>query len=105
MATNRPFCVITNINVRLTVKEKNDAGSAMVPISGPEAGVFIPFNKVFLDVRSITVSAKRNASYPSGVIAIYDFGDERDGGFTAYVFRRDTGAYIGGEVSWTARGV
>lgn len=102
MATNNPFVVITNINVRLTVKEKTDGGQ--VNANGGASGVFVPFNKVFLDVRSITVSAKRQL--PDDPIAIYDFGDELDGGFTVYLLKRSDGTYLNsGEVSWTARGV
>lgn len=98
---NNPFTVITNINVRLTVKEKTDGGIGTV--SATSAGVFVPFNKTFLDVRSIVVSGKKQAGFD--VIGIWDFGTEADGGFTAYLLRRDTGAYVNGDFGWTARGV
>ena len=96
---NFPFVSITNINVRLSLKEVTDGGISTVAA----IGTFIPFNKTFLDVRSIVVTAKKNATH--NVIAVYDFGTETDGGFTAYVYRRDTGAGIIGEVSWAIRGV
>lgn len=104
MAQNNPFIVISNINVKLTVKEKNDGGSAVIAASS--SGTFVPFNKYFIDVRSITVSAEKQAN-PVGTnaIAIYEFGTEADGGFIAYVIHRLTGDYIGGRISWTARGV
>lgn len=96
-----PFCVIRNINVRLSVQEKNDAGSDTV--TNAVTGKFVTFNKTFLDVRSITVTASRNPSYP--VIAVYDFGTEADGGFTVFLFRQDTGAAVTGDFSWAVRGV
>lgn len=98
---NNPFVMISNINVRLTVKEKTDGGT--VNATGGASGVFVPFNKYFVDVRSITVSAKRQV--PEAV-AIWDFGTEADGGFTVFLLRRSDGVYLSsGEVSWTARGV
>lgn len=98
---NNPFVVIEKINVRLTIKEKNDGGSASV--DGGESGTFIPFTKTFVDVRSITVTARRNASFP--VIAIYDFDDEDTGGFTAYILKLEDGTYVNGTVDWAVRGV
>lgn len=98
-----PFTIIRNINVRLSVQEINDAGSGTVVSA--VTGLFVAFNKTFVDVRSITVTAATNPSYPDGVIGQYTFGTEADGGFTAHLFRRDTGAEVTGSFSWAARGV
>lgn len=97
-----PFVLIRNINVRLSVKEKTDGGNGSITTS-PSSGLFVNFNKTFLDVRSIVVTAKQNVSYP--VIATYSFGTEEDGGFTAYLYRQDTGAAVTGDFSWAVRGV
>lgn len=96
-----PFAVIRNINVRLSVQEKNDAGNDTVTVAGD--GKFVTWNKTFVDVRSITVTAEHNASYP--VIAVYEFGTEDDGGHTVRLFRQDTGAAVTGNFSWAVRGV
>jgi hypothetical protein len=98
---NNPFTILSNINVTLSVKEEQDGG--IVNVTGGSSGTFVAFNKDFVDVRSIVVSARKNASYD--VEALWEFGTEEDGGFTAYVLRRDNGSYVDGEVSWQVRGV
>lgn len=100
MAQNNPFVVIEKINVRLTIKEKNDGGHADVP--GSSSGLFIQFNKVFLDVRAINVTARKQSP---DVEALYEFGTEDDGGFTAYVVRKSDGVFVAGTVDWQVRGV
>ncbi len=98
-----PFITISSINVRLSVQEIADGGIDSVTGGTPSAGKFVTFNKTFVDVRSIVVTAVENASYP--ITPSYVFGTEIDGGFTAYLKRTDTGAFITGEFSWSVRGV
>lgn len=109
MAQNNPFIAISSINVKLTVKEKNDAGFA--DITAEESGTFVPFNKSFADVRSITVSARRGGpgTYENDIMAIWTFHEEGGlptaKGFVVWLVKRSDGTQVAGEVGWTARGV
>jgi len=89
------------VRLRISLKHKRDAGSGT---SDDMAPATVPFNKDFIDVRSITVTPAFNALYP--VIAVYDFVDvPNPTSFDVYCFRSDTGVQVENDFSWAAEGV
>lgn len=68
--TNIGLYEITQINVRLDAKLKNDAGTVSA-VSADSLGTIINFNKEFIDIQSITLSPL--ATTP--VISVYDIKD------------------------------
>lgn len=100
MATT--YAQINAPRVRLDVKELNDSGQGEVTVAND--GATVTFNKDFVDVKGITVTAKYNASYP--VLAVYDYEDVADPtDFTVYIYRTDTGVRVTGDFRWSARGI
>lgn len=98
---NHELAIAGPVRLRITIKHKKDAGNGTSDASLPAAVVF---NVAFIDVRSITVTAAYNASYP--VIAVYDFTDvPNPTGFDVYCFRSDTGAQVANDFSWKVEGV
>lgn len=61
---------LTNLKVRLDVKEIKDSGTASVTAINPY-GTSVNFTKEFVDVKSITVTPKSTQGY----FAVYDFKD------------------------------
>lgn len=94
---------ISNINLRLDLKQKTDAGTGIVTATGGTTVYFSP-SVNFLDVDSITVTPKAQGTTP--VIAIYDFNDvPNPTSFTVYLYNASTGVELSsGEFSWNARG-
>lgn len=89
-----------SLNVRLDTKLKNDAGGGTAN-AGDVSGTPVLFNKTFIDVESITVSANTTAS----VTAVYDFLDAPNPtGFNVFLFNATTGARVSGNFSWSAKG-
>ena len=89
-----------SLNVRLDTKLINDAGSGTAD-AGDVGGTPVSFNKTFIDVESITVSANATAA----VNAVYDFLDVANATtFYVYLFDAVTGARVSGGFSWSAKG-
>ena len=63
---------VSNLNIVINVKEITDAGT--VAISGT-GGTLVTFNKVFIDVSSITLSAGVAGAGHAALTPIYDFVD------------------------------
>lgn len=103
MATE--FTKITNIRLREDVKTIRDAGSGTV--STASTGVAVTFNKSFVDVRSITVTAAYNDT--DAPAAMYDFVDvPNPTGFTVYLYATkgaSAGSKITGDFSWSVEGI
>lgn len=91
---------MTNLNVTLDEKLKNDAGTATVSASD-SSGTSVAFNTSFVNVTAITVS-------PVGTTpayAIYNFsGVANPTNFQIYLYNT-SGNRISGTVAWTAKGV
>lgn len=88
------------IRAKLDLKKKYDGGSG--EITDATNGLVVEFNQSFLDVNSITLSAKGDGT--SVRYAIYDFDDAGDqSSFTAYILDA-SGTKITGEFSWAADG-
>lgn len=103
MATE--FTKITNIRLKLDVKNLRDADSGQV--TNATSGAAVTFNKLFKDIRSITVTAARNdTDMPT---AVYDFVDvPNPTGFTVYLYATrgvNAGNRITGGFSWSAEGI
>jgi hypothetical protein len=96
---------ITNIRLKLDVKNLRDAGGGTV--SNATTGAAVTFNKSFKDIRSIVVTAARNdTDMPTGV---YDFTDvPNPTGFTVFLYATkgaNAGNRITGDFSWSAEGI
>lgn len=88
--------------VRLDVKELKDSGQGEV--TNATSGETVTFNKTFVEIKGIVVTARYNASYP--VFAVYDYEDVPDPTeFTVYIYRTDTGVRTTGEFRWEATGI
>lgn len=96
---------IDNIRIKLSVKEITDGGIA-VASSADANGTEVPFNKEFVDVRSITISPEHQASYPR-ISFSYDFADVANPTESMKVRLYDdaTGNRISGNFSWQLRGI
>lgn len=103
MATE--FTKITNIRLKLSVKNIRDAGSGTV--SNASTGLAVSFNKSFTNVRSITVTAARNDT--DAPTAFYDFTSvPNPTGFTVFLIATkgaSAGNKVTGDFSWSAEGV
>jgi hypothetical protein len=92
---------ITGINVKLSVKNKTDGGSATCSASDV-GGTVVNFNIPFIDVWAITVTPK----YGSGAVyALYDFQDVPNPTSFKILLLDASGNRVSGTASWTARGV
>lgn len=99
--SDKDFSIISEIRLRLDSKIIKDSGFDSVSVAA--TGKVVTFNKPFIDVRSIVVSARGDGS--SLITPIYDFsGDPNETEFTVYLLD-DTGAKITGDFGWYAEGI
>ena len=92
--------LITGLNIRLDVKNKNDGGSGTAN-AGDSGGTVVSFNVGFTDVQSISVT-------PSGTaprLAVYDFVDVPNPTSFKVLLFDTNGNRVTGDFSWTAKGV
>jgi hypothetical protein len=90
---------ITNLNIKLDSKLKNDAGTGTAN-AADSGGTAVSFNVPFLDIESISVTPLATTS----VTAVYDFVDTPNPTtFKVFLFN-SSGARISGGFSWSARG-
>jgi hypothetical protein len=98
--SNTAMLAITRLNVKLDLKQITDAGRIEVTSNG----ITVNFNKTFIDIVSITVTAEGTTA----LFAIYDFTDvPNPDHFHIYLFDA-AGANASGSgkyVSWSVRGV
>jgi hypothetical protein len=96
---NKSLLAMTNLEVKLDVKLKNDAGTVQAN-AGDASGTNVNFNVGFVDVTSITVTAAGNTP----LTAIYQFSGVPDpSSFQVYLFNQ-SGQRASGTVSWSAKG-
>jgi len=92
---------LQSLEVRLDVKRKGDSGTGVANAADP-SGTVVLFNRVFIDVDSITVTPQG----PGAAIAVYDFVDAPNPTqFSVYLYDRATGARLSGNFSWLAEGL
>jgi len=92
--------------VRITVsrQELRDEGAGTAN-SADSGGTSVSFNKEFIDIESITVTAKYQAGETKGVTAVYDFVDAPNPtSFKVLLYSNNTGSRISGAFSWHATG-
>ena len=95
------LAIVGPVRLRISLKKKREEGRGTSLASGATTVTFL---KDFIDIRSIRVTPRHNASYP--VIAVYDFEDVPfPETFDVYCFRTDTGAQVANEFSWEVTGV
>ena len=68
--TNGAIYSLSNLKIRLDVKEIKDSGTAAITSSDPY-GTSVNFTKEFIDVKSITITPKSTQGY----FAVYDYRD------------------------------
>ena len=96
----RPLETLESIQFKLDLRKKYDSGNGIIDVAAD--GKVVVFNQNFLDVQSITVTAKTDGTVAK--YALYDFdnaGDQSE--FTAYLFNT-SGVKDTGEFSWAAEG-
>jgi len=97
---------VTQLGIRLDIKEKSDAGSGTA-LASDVGGTTVNFNKAFVDISSIVVTPQISdtPNDPKDIIAVYDFVDSPSPTtFSVYLFRASTGARVDGPFSWAVRG-
>ena len=92
--------VITNLNIKLSTKLKNDSGDG-VAVATDTGGTVMNFAVPFIDVSSITVTAKGTTAR----IAIYDFVDAPYPTQFKVLLFDSSGNRVNGPFSWSAKGV
>jgi len=89
-----------NLTLAITIKRDLDSGSADF-IAADVNGTFVPFNKPFKDVESITITAEGAVDKT----ATYAFEDVPNPvGFFGFLYDKD-GTRVNGRISWKARGI
>ena len=92
---------VTNLNVKLDSKLRNDSGTGTASATD-SGGTVVTFNVAFVDVDSIAVTPLAT----SAVTAVYDFVDTPNPtSFKVLLFNSVTGARVSGSFSWSARGI
>jgi hypothetical protein len=92
--------VITHLNIKLSTKLKNDGGDGMAN-AADAGGTVVNFTVPFIDVTSITVTAKGTTAR----IAIYDFVDTPYPKFFKVLLYDTNANRVSGPFSWSAKGV
>jgi len=96
--------IIERIRVRLDVKIKKDSGNGSHNHITDPTGTVVTFNRTFIDIRSITVTAAVGAG-SIGITPVYDFVDvPNPTSFKVLLFRTSDGAAISGNFSWKVEG-
>jgi len=96
----RPLETLQSIQFKLDIRKKYDSGNGIIDVAAD--GKVVVFNQNFLDVQSITMTAKTDGTVAK--YALYDFdnaGDQSE--FTAYLFDINGNRDVG-EFSWSAEG-
>jgi len=97
---DKSLVALSDLSVRLDSKEISDFGNATCNAADTN-GTFIPFNKNFVDVDSITVTYQGTNSVTHSI----EFNDvPYPTGFNVYLFDSQTGARVSGDIYWQARG-
>lgn len=105
---------VPGMRIRVYLKQKRDGGSGTAlavdytgPSSPADKGTLVYFNKAFLDVDQITVTARYQSGLASGgqAIAYHNFQDVPNPTFfRVFVVNSATGAAINGDFDWDAKG-
>ena len=90
----------SGLNIRLDTKQRTDSGNGTA-VSTDTGGTVVTFNVAFIDVDSISVTPANT----SAVIAVYDFVDTANPTSFKVLLFNTSGARVGGNFSWNARGV
>lgn len=97
---NNDLLLLTNLNIKLSSKLINDAGSGTAN-SGDSGGTTVTFSVPFVDVQSIVVTPATTTA----TIAVYDFLDVPNPTSFKVLLFNTSGTRVSGGFSWTARGV
>lgn len=99
-ATATDWCAIGDVSYEIQVREIVDGGTVAV-LGADSGGTTVLFNRAFLDVSSLVVSAQGSTELK----AVRDFTDAPNPtSFKVLLFDAD-GNRVDGTVSWSARGV
>lgn len=98
--TKTDWCAVGDVSYRITVREISDGGTVQV-YAADSGGTTVNFNRSFLDVSSLVVSAQGSTELK----AVRDFTDvPNPTSFKALLFNA-AGARVDGAISWSARGI
>ena len=91
---------VNSVRYKLDVKQKTDQGQAAV-LASDTLGTEVIFNKTFLDIDSVTGTARDSLS-KTVVITFDDVGNQDR--CKIFAFLNSTGARVDADVSWITRG-
>lgn len=95
---------VSEVRVVVSIKELRDGGTGYAN-SGDTGGTTVTFNKTFVDIDGINVTAAHQAGETKGITAVYNFTDSPNPtSFTVLLFSNNTGSRINGDFSWSAKG-
>lgn len=94
------WCVVTDVNANVQVKEVTDSGTNAVN-SGDSGGTTISFSRSFLDVSAIVVTPQGTTELKP----VVDFTDAPNPTSFKVLLFNAAGSRASGTVRWTARGV
>ena len=98
----RALMMFKSFTISMYVKRENDGGNFVIPTPPTAGGDFVSFKKTnFKFIESITVTPETDIE----AYAVYDYDAVPNPlGFKVFLFN-NTGARIGGPISWKARGI
>lgn len=98
------LALIERVRLRLDVKIKKDSGSEFHDHIADPTGTTVTFNRTFIDIRSILVTAALGAG-STPITAVYDFVDvPNPTEFKVLLFRTSDGVAVSGNFSWQVEG-
>ena len=98
----KSLMMFKSFKISMYVKRENDGGNFVIPTPPTVGGDFVSFKKTnFKFIESITVTPETDIE----AYAVYDYDAVPNPlGFKVFMFN-NTGARIGGPISWKARGI
>src|SRR6187402_321666 len=98
----KSLMMFKSFKISMYVKRENDGGNFIIPTPPTAGGDFVSFKKTnFKFIESITVTPETDIE----AYAVYDYDAVPNPlGFKVFMFN-NTGARIGGPISWKARGI
>lgn len=99
-SNDKTLLQISNYNVTLNTKIRNDTGNGITALASDAGGTYVEFNVDFIDIESIGLTPK--ATDP--IYMVYDFEDiPYPTGFYVYAYNSQ-GHRVDAQFSWSARG-
>ena len=102
-STSGALVKISNLNLKLDAKIKNDTGTGTANVSD-SGGTTVNFNVTFVDVQGISVTPNINGAAQEGIIAVVDFQDVINPTSFKVLLYKTNGVRVSGNFTWQCRG-